>query len=664
MTSAVGAKPAWRSWVLDWLAVFLISAALIAPLFKLNYSNYWGSIESIFISDARHLRDHGYTAKWQPDWYCGTRWDYIYPPALRYGTALIAFNPKTSLARAYHLYIAFFYCFGIAGVYLLIRAATGSRGWAFTGAIATALLSPSYLFLRDIYRDARLAGLPPQRLNALARYGEGPHITALGWIVYALACSWQGLRRGRMGWLILAAICCAMVTSNNFYGTTALAMWFPFLAWAIWLEERDHWVWVRAAAIAVLGYGLTASWLVPSYFQLTLFNLRHVSAPSTAWSRWAAFGLFAAFAVWSWFWAKGKPGRTWTVFVAGGTAFFTLSVLGNQFYNFRILGEPLRLVPELDLSIILLLLIGLRRLWQIPRVPRWAFLVLALGVLVLSRHYLRGGWGIFVEDNEKNRIEYKLTKWIHENLPGERVLASGSLRFWYNAWYDGPMLGGGSEQGLLNQYTIPAQWHIFMGNDAQFSIQWLQAMGASAVVVHDKNSQERYKDFEFAGKFKGILEVLHDSGQGDVIYRVPRRFPARARVVDRARLDAAPPMPRDGDGDVMNVHIDVLEKGPDARPELIRESRDRMRLKARTGPGQSLVVQETFDPYWRAYESGRPLEIRQTILQFMRIDAPPGEHDIEFRFETPLENQVGRGVTLATLAAMTFLLWRSRRRAA
>jgi hypothetical protein len=662
MTQAIRSGPSWRGWVLDWLAIFLISAALIAPLFKLKYSDYWGSIQSIFISDARYIRDHHFTARWQPDWYCGTRVDYIYPPALRYGTALIGLYPKMSLSRAYHLYIAFFYCFGLAGVYLMIRAGTGSRGWALTGAIATALLSPSYLFLSDIYRDARVAGLPPQRLNALARYGEGPHIAALGWIGYALACAWFGLRQGRTGWLLLAAICCAAVTANNFYGTTALAMWFPFLVWAIWLEERDHWVWLRAAAIAGLGYGLTAFWLVPSYFLLTLHNLRHVSAPPTAWSRWAALALFAVFAAWSWRWAKGQAGRTWTVFVAGSTALFALSVLGNKFYNFRILGEPLRLAPELDLAIILLLLIGLRRLWRIPRVPRWTFALLALAVLVLSRHYLRGGWGIFVPGNEKERIEYKLSNWLHEKMPGQRVMATGTLRFWYNAWHDGPMVGGGSEQGLLNQSVVPAQWQIMLGGDGANATRWLQAVGASAVVVHDKTSQEFYKDFEDPNKFKGLLDVIHDTGQGDVVYRVPRRFPELARVVDTARVSGLAAMPEAGDVGLLGQYLDVLERGPDARPELRRESPERIRLKVRLGAGQSLLVQETYDPNWRAYLNGRPVEVRESIMQFMRIDAPPGDHEFELRFETPLENQVGRGITLATLGGMAWLLWYRRRR--
>jgi hypothetical protein len=58
---------------------------LIGPLFRLKYMENWRSIESTFISDARMLDEHLPHPGWQPRWHCGTRFDYDYPPALRYG---------------------------------------------------------------------------------------------------------------------------------------------------------------------------------------------------------------------------------------------------------------------------------------------------------------------------------------------------------------------------------------------------------------------------------------------------------------------------------------------------------------------------------------------------------------------------------------------------
>jgi len=37
-------------------------------------------------------------------------------------------------------------------------------------------------------------------------------------------------------------------------------------------------------------------------------------------------------------------------------------------------------------------------------------------------------------------------------------MATGSLRFWFDAWHDLAQLGGGSDQGLRNPLVTNAQW--------------------------------------------------------------------------------------------------------------------------------------------------------------------------------------------------------------
>src|SRR5215470_13836071 len=252
----------------------MFAAALIWPLFKVKYLNKWDSIESTFIADARFLKEHWPHPLWQPLWYGGTRFDYIYPPALRYGTAALAkYYPMTE-ARAYHLYTAIFYCIGIAGVYLFVRMASGSRisGWLSAG--ASALLSPSFLFIKEMRWDSWLHH--PVRLGALVRYGEGPHITAFGLLPIALAAV-LGIRERSLFPIAAAAACCALVVSNNFYGATALAISFPILVWSLWITTQNRRIWLRALPIPALAYGLVACWLTPSYLRVTLTNMRLVS---------------------------------------------------------------------------------------------------------------------------------------------------------------------------------------------------------------------------------------------------------------------------------------------------------------------------------------------------------------------------------------------------
>ena len=165
--------------LLDCFLISVLAAVLIRPLFSLEHMNNWASIESTFIADERMLKANLPHPGRQPYWYCGVRWDYLYPPALRYGTALLSAALSLSPARAYHLYTALMYCLGIAGVYLLVRLGSGRRGAAWLAAAAAALVSPCYLFVREVRVDAAASAYMPQRLNALVRYGEGPHSSAL-----------------------------------------------------------------------------------------------------------------------------------------------------------------------------------------------------------------------------------------------------------------------------------------------------------------------------------------------------------------------------------------------------------------------------------------------------------------------------------------------------
>ena len=668
--------------VVDATAVFFLAVVLIGPWIRLKYLDNWWSIESTFIADARFLKQNLPHPGWQPNWYCGTRYDYIYPPALRYGTAAISMALGVIPAKAYHIYTGIFYCLGIAGVWLLVRLASGSRGGAWLATAATATLSPAFVFLDTYRNEASTVHWLPQRLSVLVRYGEGPHMTAFAVLGLALAAAWFGLRKGRPGALALTAVLCALVVSNNFYGATALAMFFPILAWALWLTEWDHRVWLRAAAIAALAYGLTAFWLTPSYLRVTIENLKLVSQPGNNWSRVAALALAVVFAAASWRLARNRPERAWPVFVWGSCAFFALNVVGQHHLGFRVVGEPLRLVPELDLVLILASVEVVRWLWSQPKGcvtsqpkgcvtkpwisstafrlwisgtafrlwPRALAVVLVLAAFSQSRDYLQHAWTPFVRDIYfDRRIEYRITDWMARNMPGSRALATGSVRFWYDAWHDLPQVGGGSEQGVLNNVVIPAQWQIALGDDPEPSIQWLQCLGADAIIVHDQNSEELYHDYQYPKKFEGKLPVLWDDHKGSRVYRIPRRWTGLARVVDRARADALKPPAEPGrERQNLRACVALVENGPDSPVEFRRESATAIRLRARLEPGQTLLVQESFDPYWRAYSGGERLSVRKDAMGFMLIDAPPGNHDIRLVFETPFENRAGRLATVAS----------------
>jgi hypothetical protein len=646
--------------LLDLALIVLLTAVLIAPWFKAGYTTNWGSIESTFIADARFLMEHWPHPQWQPLWYTGTRFDYVYPPALRYGTSLIAKVFGILPVRGYRLYTGGFYCLGIAGVYLLIRVGARSRGAAWLGAAAAALISPAFLILKPFRVDS--PHWMPQRLNVLVRYGEGPHMTALALIPFVLAFTWIALERRRWSALAFAAILSAAVIANNLYGATALAIFYPILVFSLWITHENRRMFLPAMAIPVLAYGLSAMWLTPSFVMITRQNLAYVAHPGNTWSAVVAMLVAAAFAAASWKFARGKPERAWITFCTGCAVALSLLVAGVVLFNFRVGGEFARLIPELDLVYILLAVTFLAWLWKRSGwSPRLAAAVIVVAAFATSIDFLRHAWDEPVPlPNYQNRVEYRIQDWVWKNMPDARMYATGSVRFWFNAWHDLPQMTGGSDQGLLNGWPQYAAWELRFGQDAEPGILWMQALGVDAVYVSDSRSEELYRDFLNPRKFAGSLPVLYDDQRGNVIYGVPRRYKARVRVVETAELDRVQPPQGLQFVEHLQAYVDVVEHGPDTQGSLVREGTDAMTVRATVGAGQSIVVQESYDPAWQASIKGKPVTLRKDAMGFMVMDLPPGEYEIHLRFPTALENRVGQAVTALTWLGLLFGSWRTR----
>ncbi|MBZ5727959.1 MAG: hypothetical protein LAP87_23570 [Acidobacteriia bacterium] len=642
--------------LLDVLLIFLFTAVLIRPLFKAKYLDKWGSIESTFISDARFLMAHWPHPQWQPLWYGGTRFDYIYPPALRYGTAAIAKVTGFWPVKAYHFYTAFFYCVGIAGVYLLIRVGTRSRFAAWLGAAAAAFMSPSFLFLTPLRHDAwkRI----PIRLGVLVKYGEGPHMTALALIPIALAFAWLAFEARRPAALALAGVFGALAVSNNFYGATSLAVFYPILVWSFWITRQERRILAPALAIPAITYGLTAFWLVPSYFQVTAGNMKYVSEHGTTWSIWLAMAVVVAFAIATRWLARGQKEWTWGVFTAGCAVLFSLNVLGNYYFHFLIAGVPSRLAPELDLVYILLAVAVLRWLWNLPGLlPRAVAAAVLVMAFATTAGYVASAWNHFpLYPNYQDRVEYQVPEWLWMNMPDARVVPTGSVRFWFDAWHDLPQLGGGSDQGVLNGEVEQAQWEINLGPKPEPAILWMQCLGTDAAYVSDKSSEEMFKDYLFPHKFEGALPAIYDDHRGNVIYRVPRRWPARARVVETARLNALQRPRFNDDVEYLRAYAGVIEKGPDSPAFLTWQGTDAMRIAAKVEAGQSIVVQENYDPAWHAWSGGKPVAVRKDAMGFMAMDPAPGAQEIALAFLTPFENQVGRVLSAIAILVVIALI--------
>jgi len=352
----------------------------------------------------------------------------------------------------------------------------------------------------------------------------------------------------------------------------------------------------------------------------------------------------------TWWWGRGRPERVWTIFVAGAGVFLSLYVLGLYYFRFRVIGEPARLLPELDLALILVFVEIVRALWKNQRLRLLAVFLVILGFCPAIR-YVRHAWSPFPKAGPlEKQYDYAILKWVHEHLPDQRIFATGTVRFWFNAWFDNPQVDGGSAQGMLNQMLPMANWQITAGDKGQPAILWLQALGADAIVVADRTSLDWYHDYQRPEKFRGLTPVLYDDGHGTVIYRIPRLYPGIGRVVDTAKIAEMGTVRGGDDVNTLARYVAVVDS-PDQSPVQVNWiGSDQLEVQAQVSQGKSLLLQETYDPGWHVYEEGRALSVRaEAATNFMLIDVPEGNHKIQVRFETPLENRIGRGISILGL---------------
>jgi hypothetical protein len=653
--------PRRREILLDFFIVLVYAALLIRPYFNAKYTDKWSSIEGAYVADARFLVDHWPHPQWQPLWYAGTRFDYSFPPALRYGTAAISKFLGFLPVQAYHIYVAALYAIGIAAVYLLVRVGSGLRGAAYLAAVATSLMSPIFLFMPRFRSDAWK--LEPQRLGVLEKYGEGPHMCALALIPIALAFAWLAFEKPRRWSTGLAALFSAGVAMNNLYGAAALAVFYVILVWSFWITRQEKWIVWPAAAIPGLTYVLIACWFVPSYIKVTAENMKYVSEHGTTWSIWLALVFAVAFASATDRFYKFEKQYTWSIFVVGCVVFFSLNALGNYYYGFRIAGDPIRLLPELDMIYILAIVLLLRWMWNRPsKTLRVAAAILVVAAFITTKGYIRYAWHMFpVWPDYQSLVEYQVPDWIWRNMPEARTYPTGQVLPWFDVWHDLPQLRGGSEQGLLNGFVESAHWETNLGANAEPTVLWMKCLATDLIYVSDQESEVQRPQ-----KLREMLKVVFDDQHGNRLYRVPRRYPARVRLVETAKLNAAKPPRSNDDVDYLRAYADVVENGPDSPATLTRIGPDEMRVHARVAPGQSIVVQESYDPAWRAWSNGQRLTVRKDAIGFMAIDTPPGEIDMALQFRTPLENQFGfviSGFALLGVAGLIYTGLREERRA-
>jgi hypothetical protein len=637
---------------MDVVLIAAFSAVLIAPLFSLEFSNYWGTLDGPQIADIDFLSRHWPEPRWNPGVFAGARADELTPPAARYFPALLMKAAGFSAPRAFHVYLGIAFTIGIAGTYALIRAATASRLQAWFGAAFVALLAPS-LALMPSFRADSWVGVPP-RLLVLIKYGDGPHIAGLSFLTWSLAFALGAFRTGSRPHLALTVVFAALAIAHGTTPALASVFFLLLLGWLVTREVGTARPLIRAATSLATSFLMLAYWMTNRWWQAAWWTFPQTIRSGDTWSLWIGLALLAGLIVAT----DRKPiANTWSPFLLTASLALGLLVLTRYWLGRSLFGNPLRFLPELDFALCLLLV---ALIWRLPK--RFA-LATSFGVLLLTAPFLLNAWSPNIYPNAEwiHRHEEDQQYFIRTNFPNMRVMASGSTGLWWNYNSDLQQLYGGTEHRTPNSSVAAAMFQILNGDSPEWAVLWMQALGTDAVIVPAGESHDVFRPYKHPEKFAS-LPKLFDDGRGNHIYRIPRRFPALARVVETARMQSLRSIAeRPEQIERLRVYVDAVERGPASEPQSEWLHPELLRVRARTEQGQSVLVQINWDPVWRAYEKDRQQKLSMDAAGFILIEVPPGDHELYLVYRTRRKPLVTAAISLLTLAGLILFVLRGRR---
>ena len=600
-----------------------INAYVARDLFTAEFIHQMGSVEGSFIAISRWMIEHWGDLKWFPLWFTGMPFLKIYQPGFHALVAGAAAVFHWTPQHAYHVVNALVYCLQPVTLFWLCYRITNSRGYGFAAAVFYSLLSPS-AFLSTVIRDD-LGGLWfARRYQTLVHYGEGPHNLALLLIPLAILFLHQSAVERRRAYLPLACLTMATIGASNWPGTIGLAMAVAAYAISrIGAKPKLHWGLLAAAG--VIAYLIACRWIPPSVVLSVPANAQQSDGTNLRGATLLYLGpallaltamhlLFERFHIDRWF-------RFFLYF-----AIFSGAVsLGNYWFGFSLLPQPHRFHVEMEIgvtgAVVYLAWLAYRRS------PGWAraCAIAALAALSLWQIHVYRVYahGQTLPEDIAQTLEYRMSKWFDEHMPGARVFAPGSVSIWMNTFVDVPQVVGCCDQGVPTFQHRLAYFIIYTGHNSgdkyvPASLLWLKAYGAQAVGIGGAHGKEFFKAFARPEAFRGVLPEIWREGD-DAIYQVPTPQPSLAHVLEPSQLINRPPV-HGLDTDPLVPYVAAIERTDAPQASFHWVNQHQARIEADVRRGQVLSVQVTYDPGWRASVNGVRKPVRPDGIGMMVVE--------------------------------------------
>ncbi len=614
------------------------------------------SIEAAYIALTRYVLDNFPDLTWFPLWNNGELFQSTYQPGLPLICAAVSHLLHVDAARGYHITIALFYCLGPVGIFLLAYRISGRRDAGLIAALLFSLFSPS-AFIPVITKD--MGGfLHARRFQALAFFGEGPNVSGLNIVPFALLAMDAVYRRLSAWRFAIAAFLLGLTVIVSWPASLVMACGaLAYLLSRDWTEARTRLV--RLTALAVAAYLLIAPLDLPSTIRDNQRNSQLIGGPypytpahiiyftalalaliaSRILLRRARFPRLFEFG-WYWFLIPG-----------------TVALVAFKFHV-ALFPQPERFHIGMELGIALFaaaaLAAGLDRLGSY-RIS--ALVVFAVVALIQARTYTRYVRGVERPVEISSTYEWQAARWLDTHLHDERVYLLGSIQFWLNAWSDQPQVTGCCLPGLPNYMSWIVGYQIGSGDgagthDEEFAELWLRTWGAQAVLESGPKTRDSYQTWRHPHKFDSAFPIVWQQGD-DRIYRIPTLTTSLAHVIHSDEVIARAPV-NGVDVEPLRPYVRALTDPARPSASLVWKNRHEALIAADLPPNDVISIQETWSPGWHATANGQPVEVRRDAMGFLLL-APrtAGNIRVDLNFDGGRE---GKFFNIASLLTMLLML--------
>lgn len=657
-----------RRWLVLLAAVALVAvnAAIVRPLFGLEYSAHTGSIEGTFIAIGRIMAEHPGEWDWWPYWNGGMPFENAYLPGLHWLVAGFQLAAGYSPARSYHVVTAGIYALSALPLFFMLLAFSRKLAASFTAALAYSCFSLSALLVPAVRTD--VGGVwNLRRLQDFVFWVEPPHALGLALTPLAIVVFARALTSREARWKIAAGFLAGCVALTNAFGVVALGM--GLLAWLLAYSPRPWFrAWGTTALIAALSYCWVSPWLSPGLIRAMRENaplaggdFRYTGAS------WIALAVLAAGYAVLWAGLRRSNLAPYLRFLALFAYLPAGLVLLWHFLGVAVVPQASRYEQEMDLALMALAVLGgAAVLERLPKAARVTVCAVAFGALAVQTvHCVRYARGLIRAVDAETLSEYKIAKWLDANRPGERSFLAGSASMLFNVFTDNPQLVGGHHQQIANSFVPVVAFTIRIDKNAgeraaEYSIFWMRVFGVRTIVVSEPPSTEHYQAYVNPKKFDGVLPVLWRDG-GDTIYEAPCRSRSLAHVIPAAAVVERRPI-HGLDIEPVEAFVAALEDPRYPAAEFVWKGMSEAVIRASVGAGQVVAVQMTYTPGWEARVGGERRPVRGDAVGQMVVEPDcSGPCEITLRYTGGMERLVTRGLSgMALLAAVGFA-WVGRR---